>query len=85
MPAGFLERLCAPGAEGSVFQDLPQRRVLDVVLQIAIGGARGVAHPGGDEDADGDEPLGMHVEKAEDLGLGIAEGVPDGAGARGFR
>ena len=78
--AGLLERLCAPGAEGSVFEDLPQGGVLDVVLQIAVGGAAGVAEPGGDEDADGDETVGMDVEKAEDLGLGIAEGVPDGAG-----
>ena len=54
--------------------------MLNVVLQIAVGGARGVAHPGGDEDADRDEALGMHVEEAEDLRLGIAEGVPDGSG-----
>ena len=59
---------------------LPERRMLDVVLQIAIGGARGVAHPGGNKDAHRDQALGMHVEEAEDLRLRVAEAVPDGSG-----
>ena len=65
------------------FQIAPQRGMLDEVLQVAIGGARGIVHPRGDDDADGDEPVGMRVEKAEDLRLGIAESVPDGAGFEG--
>ena len=54
--------------------------MLDVVLQVAIGGARGIAQPGRDEDADRDEAAGMDVEEAEDLRLGKSEGVPDGTG-----
>ena len=54
--------------------------MLDVVLQVAIGGARRIAQPRGHEDADRDQPLRMHVEEAEDLRLGKSEGVPDGAG-----
>ena len=50
------------------------------MLQVAIRGAHGVGEPGGNEDADGRDAIGMGVEEAEDLGLGVAEGVEDGAG-----
>ncbi len=83
MAARFFERLRAPGAQGSILQVLPQRGVLDVVLQIAVGGARGVVQPRGDEDTHGDEALGMNVEEAEDLRLGVAEAVPYGSGLEG--
>jgi len=65
--ATLFQGFCAPGAQGSVLEVLPQRGVLDVVLQVAIGGARGVVHPRRDEDAHRDQPLRMHVEEAEDL------------------
>ena len=58
----------------------PQRGVLDVVLQIAIHRARRIAQPRRHKDADRRQPLRMHVEKSEDLRLGIAERMPDGAG-----
>jgi hypothetical protein len=78
--ARLFQRLRAPGAQRSVLQVLPQRGVLNVVLQVAVGGARGVAHPRRDEDAHRDQPLRMHVEEAEDLRLRVAEAVPDGSG-----
>ena len=40
--AGFLQRFGAPGAQRAVLEMRPQRGMLDVVLQIAVGGARGV-------------------------------------------
>ena len=78
--AGLFQRFSAPGAQGAVLEIAPQRGMLDEVLQIAIGGARGIVHPRRNDDADGDETIRMRIEKAEDLRLGIAEGVPDGAG-----
>ena len=54
--------------------------MLNVVLQVAVGGARGVAHPRWDKDSDGDQAVGMDVEETEDLRLGKTEGMPDGAG-----
>ncbi len=57
--------------------------MLDVVLQVAIGGALRIAEPRRNKDSNGDEAVGMHVEKAEDLGLGESEGVPYGAGLEG--
>ncbi len=43
----------------------------------------GTVEPGGDEDADGGDAVGMHVEESEDLRLGIAKGVKDHAGFEG--
>ena len=74
------KRLRAPRAQRAVLQIAPQRGVLNVVLQVAIRRARGIAHPRRDEDADRDQPVRMHIEEAEDLRLGKSEGVPDGAG-----
>jgi hypothetical protein len=51
------------------------------VLQVAVRGADRVIEPGGHEDADRGHAPGMDVEKAEDLRLGIPEGVQGGAGA----
>ena len=77
--SGFLQRLRAPRAERAALEMLPYIRMLDVMLQVAIGGAQGLASHDGNEDADGGEAIGMNVEEAEDFGFGIAEGVEDGA------
>ena len=46
-----------------------------VVLQVTIGGPHRAPEPRGDEDAYRGHTVGMHIEEAEDFGLGIAESV----------
>ena len=76
--AGLLEGFGPPGAHGGTLQVGPQGRVHHPVLQIAVPGPRRAVQPGGDEDPQRGLPVGVHVEEAENLRLGIAEGVPHG-------
>src|ERR1039458_7839433 len=50
------------------------------VLQITIRGADRAAEPRRNKDANRGQPVGMNVEEAENLRLGEADGVQDGAG-----
>jgi len=54
--------------------------VLNVVLQIPVGGANGTIEPRGNEDADGCHIAWVYVEEAEHLRFGKSEGVKDCAG-----
>ena len=45
------------------------------MLKVAVGRAHRAVEPGRDEDAQGSDAVGMHVEESEDFRLGIAEGV----------
>lgn len=53
--------------------------MLDEVLEVSVGGAHRAFEPRRDKDADAGDAAGVDVEEAEDLGLGVAEGVEDGA------
>ena len=79
-PAGFLKRLGAPRTQLGALEVAPQVGVQHEVLQVAVRGAHGTAEPRRHEDAHGGHAVRMHVEEAEDLRLGIAEGVEDRAG-----
>ena len=78
--AGLVERFRSPGAEGPVFEVAPECGMLDVVLQVAIRSARGVAQPGGHEDAHRDQVSRVDVEESEDLRLRKTKCVPHSAG-----
>ena len=80
MLAGFEDGFGAPTAEFASFEETPEEGVLDEVLEVAVAGPDGGLHPGGDEDAGGDDAIGVDVEESEDFGFGVADGVIDGAG-----
>src|ERR1019366_8976445 len=77
--ARFLQRLGAPRAQPTAFEVTPEIRVLNVMLQVAIHGARRAIEPRRNKDADRRHPAGMNIEEAEYLRLGKAEGVEDRA------
>ena len=78
--AGFAERLGAPGAELAALEIAPEIRMQHPMLEIAVGGAHRAVEPRRHENAERRDAVGMHVEKAEDLRLGITERVQHGAG-----
>ena len=79
MTTRLLQGFRAPGFERATFEVMPEIRMKDEMLEIAIGSADRTAEPRRNEDADGGEAVGVNVEEAEDFRLGIAEGVKDGA------
>src|ERR1019366_3849572 len=78
--ARFLQRLGAPRAQPTAFQVTPEIRVLNVMLQVAIHGARWKIEPRRNKDANRRHTAGMNIEEAKYLRLGKAEGVEDRAG-----
>src|ERR1039457_6497564 len=78
--ARFLQRLGAPRAQPTAFEVTPEIRVLNVMLQVAIHGARRAIEPRRNKDANRRHPAGMNIEEAKYLRLGKAEGVEDRAG-----
>src|ERR1039458_890416 len=77
--ARFLQRLGAPRAQPAAFEVTPEIRVLNVMLQVAVHGARRTIEPRRNKDADRRHTAGMNIEKAEYHRLGKAEGVEDRA------
>ena len=53
------------------------------MLEVSVRRPDRAVEPGRDEDAERGQPVRIHVEEAEDLRFGVAEGVEDGARLEG--